>query len=349
MVPVEWPIAAPASDEGANAARVAGSDRLPAVRADFFLDPVARLTEQERSLMTAMLSDLVTMLADELTAILADAEPANDEGERTLDRLRSAGLLDIPDLLALLLRRAEEERIAAGVLAGRPASKSRFLQLLVGDDEPEISAAAMALIIARSRRRDRFGGPRLIFDDLPAEVAVSLVNSIAAALRQPLCSRMGAAEADERVFAAATALLAGHDEGNRLDARTFDLVHALERAGRLDESLLRSALEQGEVAIVTEALARRSGIGFNVAWEHFTGRSGQLALLVRMSGISRTLAGEIIAGAAEVLNSDVEAEIAEFDRLGEDEVERARKWLRLNAHYRSALRRLASSDGQRSL
>lgn len=349
MAPVEWPIAAPASDEGAIPARVAGSDRLPAVRADFFLDPNARLTEQERSLMTAMLSDLVAMLADECTALLAGAEPANDEGERVFDRLRSAGLLDIPNLLALLLRRAEEERIAAGIMAGRPASKSRFLQSLVSDGEPEISASAMALILARGRRRDRFGGPRLIFDDLPAELAFTLVNSVAAALRQPLCSRMDAAEADERVTSAATALLARHDEGNRLAARTFELVHALERAGRLDETLLHSALEQGEVAIVTEALARLSGIGFNAAWEHFTGKSGQLALLARMSGLSRDLAGEIVASAAEVLNSDVESEIAEFDRLGEDEVESARKWLRLDANYRSALRRLASSDGQRSL
>lgn len=348
MVPVEWPIAAPASDGGAIPARLAGSDRLPAVRADFFLDPVARLSEQERSLMTGMLTDLVAMLADEFTAALAEGQPANDEGERVFDRLRSAGLLDMPELIALLLRRAEEERIGAGVRAGRPAGKSRFLQSLVGDSGAEISAAAMALILARGRRRDRFGGPRVAFDDLPAEVAVALVHAIAAACRGDLCSRMDTAEADERLSAAAASVLARHDEGNRLDAKTFDLVHALEGAGRLDEALIRSALEEGEVAIVTEALARLSGIGFAAAWEHLTGKPGQLALLVRMSRVSRDLAGEILAGTAEVLNSDMEAEIAAFDRVADEEVEAARKWLRLDPSYRSALALLALGHGQRT-
>src|SRR5688572_26487466 len=108
MVPVEWPIGAPAAGGWAIPARAAGGRRLPTVRVDFFLDSAARLTEQERALMTAMLADLVATMADEFTTILADAEPANDEGNQLLDQLWESGLLDIPELIALLLRRAEE-------------------------------------------------------------------------------------------------------------------------------------------------------------------------------------------------------------------------------------------------
>lgn len=295
--------------------------------------------------MTAMLTDLVETIADEVTAALADAEPANDEGERVFERLWSAGLLDISDLVALLLRRAEEERIAAGIRAGRSASKLRLLQSLVSDEDSAVSAAAMALILAKGRRRDRFDGPRVVFDDVPAEAAVALVNAIAAALRSDLVKRPDAADADERLSAAAQALLARHDEGNRLEARAFELIHALESAGRLDESLVRSALEEGEIGLLLEALGRRGRISSDSAWDSFTGGSGRLAMLLRISGVSRELAGEVIARAADLTGSDPETEISAFDSLSDEEVERRRKWLRLDPAYRSAVDSLGSSNG----
>jgi hypothetical protein len=320
---------------------------LPVARVDFFLNPRARLTEQERALMTAMLAELVAMVADEFTALLADAEPANDDGERLVDRLWDAGLLDIPDLIRLLLLRAEEERISAGIRAGRPAGKMRFLQSLVSDEDPQVSAAAMALILARGRRRDRFDGPRLIFDDLSAESAVALVNAVAAALRSDLVRRMPAADCDERLSTAAQALLARHDEGNRLEAKLFAFVHALERADRLGEPLMRSALDEAEVALLVEALARRAGIGFDSAWEHFTG--GRLASLLRMAGLSRDLAGEIVAGAAEVVGTDPETEIQAFDAMTDEEAESCRQWLRLDPAYRNAIGAMDAGHGERTV
>jgi len=348
-VPVEWPIAAPGPDGGAVPARVAGSRRLPCVRADFFLDPAARLTEQERALMTSMLGDLVSTLSDEFASHLAGAEPANDEGERLVDRLWASGLLDLPELVALLLRRAEEERIAAGLRAGAPVRKPRLLQSLVSDDNAEVAAAAMALILAKGRRRDRFDGPRLTFDDVSAETAVALANAVAAARRADLAKRFDSAQADERLTEAVRALLAGHDEGNRLEARLFELVHALDQASRLDETLIRSALDEGEAALLAEALALKSGISFESAWDHLTGAAGKLAMLLRMSGVSRPLAGEVLACLAEAIGSDAEAEIEAFDGLSDEDVEISRKWLRLDSGYRAAVADLASGDGQRSL
>ena len=297
--------------------------------------------------MTGMLTDLVESLADEFVAALPDSDPANDEGERVAERLWSAGLLDIPDLVALLLRRAEEERITAAIRAGRSTGKGRFLQALVGDEDSAVSAAAMALILARSRRRDRFDGPRIIFDDVSAEAAVTLVNAVAAALRSGLASR--AEPADERLAGTATALLARHDEGNRIEARAFELVHALDRAGRLDEALIRSALEEGEIGLLLEALGRLGGISFDSAWECFTGGPGRLAMLLRIAGVSRELAGEMVATAADLAGSDAETEIGSFDSLSNEDVERTRKWLRLDPAYRGAIQSLESGNGQRSV
>src|SRR3954451_8034053 len=112
MMPEEWPIAASAADRNAPA-RKAGRGRLATVRADFFLNTAERLTEQERALMTAMLHCLIGDVADDLRAILpAGWAAANDESNAALiDRLMVAELLDEPELMLLLLRRAEEERV----------------------------------------------------------------------------------------------------------------------------------------------------------------------------------------------------------------------------------------------
>lgn len=347
MAPVEWPIAAPSEEGGPVPARAAGPGRLDCVRVDFFLDPASRLSEQERSLMTAMLSDLVAMLADEFALLLAAAEAANDQGESLFERLWSSGQLDIPELMRLLLRRAEEERLSAAIKSTRPASRSRFLQSLVSDEASDVSAAAMALILARSRRRDRFDGPRIAFDDIPAEAAVELVSATAAQLRRDVATRLGDTEADERLSAAARALLARHDEGQRLEARAFDLVHALDKSSRLDERLLRSALADGEAAVLVEALARRAGLVFDSAWEHFTGGAGSLALLLRMGGLDREVAAELVAALAELVGSDAETEIGSFDSLSEQAVDATRNWLRLDPDYRAAVAALNAGDGQR--
>ena len=50
MMPAEWPIAAPAADEQRDLRAARAATGCATVRADFFLDPAERLTEQERAL-----------------------------------------------------------------------------------------------------------------------------------------------------------------------------------------------------------------------------------------------------------------------------------------------------------
>jgi hypothetical protein len=126
-------------------------------------------------------------------------------------------------------------------------------------------------------------------------------------------------------------------------------VHALERAKRLDDTLILASLEAGDVAIFIEALARRSGIGFEAGWAHFLGGSNRLAVLLRMSGLSRLLAAEVVARAADIVAADPEVAMAAVDRLTDEEVETARKWLRLDGAYRSAICALDSDIGQPSV
>src|SRR5436190_7329792 len=136
MTPEEWPNAAETAERN-PAVRRSGSGRLSTVRADFFLNSAERLTEQERALMTAMLHCLVGDIADELRAALPNiATPANDEGNLALiDLLSGAGLLDRAGLVRLLLRRADEERIATAARSRSGRREERVVQGLVSHSD----------------------------------------------------------------------------------------------------------------------------------------------------------------------------------------------------------------------
>src|SRR5437763_9015464 len=197
MMPEEWPIAAPPADGNAPA-RPAGRGRLHTVRRDFFLDPAKRLTEQERALMTAMLHCLVGDVASAVRAALPPGRvAANDARDATLvEALTSRGLLDDAGLMALLLRRADEERIATAARARSGRREARVLQGLVSHDYGAVAAAAMALILGRGRRRGRFGPCLLAFGATPRASAEALVSAIAAGLRREVGSTAGFAVAD---------------------------------------------------------------------------------------------------------------------------------------------------------
>lgn len=349
-MPEEWPIAPPAL-RAASSARRAGRGRLPVVRQDFFLDPARRLTEQERALMTAMLADLIGTMADELGASL-EASPgaANDEdGHQLLLQLSAAGQLDNQELIALLLRRADEERITAAMRA-RSGGHPAFLQALVADSDATIAGAAMALILARGARRDRLGQPRIHFDDLSAGLAADLAYRIAAALRSRLVPPLSTDQADRQLAAAAEHLLSRRQGEKATSHLNRALVHVLHAAGKLGEPVIRAAGEEGDISFVAEALAERAGVSGDDAWERMVdGGEGRLMLLFRMAGISRTLAAGILGMLADLIGIEYPgAEIARFDAIGDAEAERARLSLQLDPAYHEALAALGTSDGERT-
>src|SRR5438270_9183862 len=298
MMPEEWPIAAPAADSDGRA-RVAGRGRLATVRRDFFLDPAERLTEQERALMTAMLHCLVGDVADAVRAALPSGRiAANDEGDAALvTGLSISGLLDELGLMALLVRRADEERIATAARARSGRREARVLQGLVSHDYGAVAAAAMALILGRGRRRDRFGQSLIGCDDLPDGSAEHLVHAIAAGMRRELASSRGPSIADSEFTQASDQVLDGHDSERSIEALTGALVHFLEEAGSLGDDLVLSAAQEGEISFVAEVLARRAGVGIDSAMDELlSGDARRLMALLRVAGASRQLGAGLLAG-----------------------------------------------------
>ena len=351
MLPEEWPIAAPAADQNAPA-RLAGRDRLSTVRTDFFLHSGERLTEQERALMTAMLHCLVGDIADEVRAALPSGlGAANDDGNlRLVQALVSARLLDRPGLVGLLLRRADEERIAtaAGARSGR--REARVLQGLVSHVDGAVAAAAMALILGRGKRRDRFGQCLLHFDDLPADEAQNLVHSICAALRPDLGAIVGSAAADRQLAEAAVQVLGSHDPGSGIESLTATLARMLDEEGDLSDETIVAAAMEGEMTFVAEAVSRRSGIPAYVVLDELLSADERRSMAVlRTAKVSRQVAASLLAGIGDLLGmANPGKAIDVFDGLTDAEIESAHTWLTTDPDYRDAVTTLGFGYGKRT-
>lgn len=346
MMPEEWPIGAL---DGRDApARAAGRGRLPTVRVDFFLNPAERLTEQERALMTAMLHCLIGDICAELRAALpAGWIGANDDDSAVAQALTRARLLDEPELMALLLRRADEERIGTAARARSGRREARVIQGLVSHQSGPVSAAAMALIIARGRRRDRFGQCLVGFDDLPRETAEHLVHSAAAALRQPIAAAHGAADADSKLSSAAARLLSKHEPSRSIDALTGALVALLDQGQGLSDELLLACGQEGEIGFLAEVLGRRVAIPAAIALDQLlSGNPEQVMALFRLADFSRELSAGLLANVGDLLGiADPGAAIGVFDAMTPEQIKAAASWLAAAPAYRAALEALGRTNG----
>ena len=347
MMPDQWPISATEAERNAPA-RTAGRGRLSTARIDFFLNPAERLTEQERALMTAMLHCLVGDIAAEICiALPAGWVGANDDDSAIIEALTCAGLLDEPALMALLLRRADEERIASAARARSGHRDARALQGLVSHDDSSISAAAMALILGRGRRRDRFGQCLVSFDDLSSDVAARLVHAVAACLRHDLAPTHGSAAVDSELAGAVGRLLGRHDPTRSIDALAAALATQLERLGCLSDELLLACAQEGEVGFIAQALGSRAGVDGWVAFDELlSGDPQRVMALLRVAGASRDVGAGLLASIGDLLGiDDPGAAIGVFDAMTPDEAQAAAMWLTAAPGYRAALDALDGGNG----
>jgi hypothetical protein len=246
-----------------------------------------------------------------------------------------------------LLRRADEERIATGAKARSGRREARVLQGLVSHGDGAVAAAAMALILARGRRRDRFGQCLLHFDDLPREEAIALVHLVCAAIRRDLAAVLGSAEADRLLSDASERVLASHDPGSALEALNAKLARLLDEEGDLTDELIAAGAMEGEMTFVSQALTRRGGFRGNVALDELlSGDETRLMLLLRAAGVRREFAASILAGIGDLLGiTDAGAAIDAFDRLDEGQVAATRSWLASEPGYRNAVLALGNPNG----
>lgn len=283
----------------------AARERFAAAATDLLLPDQGRLTEWQRVTAGTLLTRLVGAIEDDLRARLAarfEDQPALHAALSSahvpiaLPILERAQALRDPELTALLVRRAEEHRFWSAHAARGGAD---FLHDLVRDADDDIAAEAMELVIGRARRFDRFQEPSLGEVELPAELQHRLVWRVAAALRHYIVQHHRAGGVDGAVEETASAIIAGYDEGETLEARALRLARRLDRAGRLHGGLLARALEEGMLPFFLAGLAICCTLDAGAVWEVLCDpRERGPALLLRAGGIDRAAAAAILLALA---------------------------------------------------
>lgn len=332
-MPAEWPIAAPAgAQRPKRPSTVLPADdgsRMAAIVQDLFLAPEARLTEQERALMSAMLHGLVERIAVEIRARVPSnaAEACAATSAEIIADLTRAGLIQDEALVGLLLRRADIQRIASSGRGGRST-----LQRWTADSDGDVAAAAMTLVAARGRGLDRFGRPALDLSDLQAPLAESLVVAVGAALGLR-CTE----PSDAEIVEAVADLLSTRAETPSPDELETSLVQALGSERRRVPGLLVSLAEDGDASLLSALLAAEACISPGDAWRMLLGGAERVALLLRLSEVSRPEAAALLAHAGPGLGmGDPLRAIEAFDALDATKVEEFRAELVLPAPYRNA-------------
>lgn len=351
--------AANGSNGQGDAARLllaAARERFAVAATDLLLPDAARLTEWQRVTAAALLSRLIACIEDDLRTRLAAHFAGDDGAAAALESahvpiaapiLERAGALNDGELSAALVRRVEEHRFWT---LHRPAGRDDLLFALARDADEEVAGEAMALVIARSRRFDRFEEPVLTEAELPAELHHRLVWLVAAALRHYLVQHHRLGGVDAAIEAAVGAALGRHDEGESLEAAALRLVRRLDGAGRLDGDLLARTIESGLLPLFLAGIATRCGLDVAAAWEVLADpRARGPALLVRAAGLDRREAarillalnarGPIYSGAE---GDATEAQLELFDTLDQGSADEVLRLWRVHPAYRASVARVST-------
>lgn len=363
---LDEPDAARLLAEAAGAAARAPT-HLSAMIADLFLPEAGRLKDIERVTLAQLLAKLVRAVEDDLRQRLiaalggeADEAVTAALGAAAIDIagpvLERSGVLRDPDFFLALRRRAEEHRLSRALRAAsaseEEAAPSLLDEWLLGGDSP-LAEAAMAYLVADSRRFDRFQDPVLARTDLSAELQHRLIWWVAAALRDYLTGvhRLTEVQADRALAFAATQALAGYDEGETLEGRALLLARRLHAALRIDDALLVRAVQEGRLVLAVAAMAVRAGIGFPAAWDMLAAPGGsRLLILLAAIGMAPADASRIalaLALAAGEDGMDLPERMNAFALLDPDRARAAILPWRLDEGYRRAIAELAAAEQDR--
>jgi hypothetical protein len=273
----------------ADAARAADGARvrLGGVLNDLFRPPTARLNDRDHAVMTRMLSGLI----DEIEHLLFPDRVTGTAWQK----LAHSRVLRDPELAGLLLRRSDEHHLVHGLRALFPQARrgaGSGMDTLARHDDPIISELASALLIAESRRIDRFGEPLLLAAELPADLFHRFSWWIASAMRDTI-------EGDEkdRVLGEAvkTALgFLGKEESAAQAART--LARHLMRQGGIADRLIADLFREGRLGFAVASLAARANVPAPLIWVMFSDPdAARLTILLKAIDMDRTAALGLIA------------------------------------------------------
>ena len=343
-------------------ARAAGADArafhgLMIAIDDFFLPEEARLDERCRSALALLMRGLVDTVEAEIREHGARLLGARGEGDLAaalteaapvLPRLAQSGLLRDPELMAELMARVRQELIGGALpmnAPDRPSLINRFVQ----HPDRVVTAGAMAVLIAESRRRASPETGQFHQTELPAELHHRLVWWVAAALRECVAGSDVETDALDRALSeAAQRSLTAYDEGERLEAAAMRFAGAIDAQAAELPQLLVESLGDRRIVLFIALLAHATRVGFSLARDIVVDPAGdRLWLALRALELSRDAIAKIGYALCEAdPRRDLESFADLLDAIAAIDGADARKALapmRLDPDYRAAIEALGRS------
>ena len=360
-------------DLAADRSRAAKTELTNAI-VDLFLPERHRLSDHQRAMMTDVLRKLIGSLEIEVRQYLVEAllrgpDPlpelqsvlANDEIEVAQAVLERSKVLQDQDLIDVVLRRAEEHRMAIALRNDVSAAVAEALvekagpdviEALIRNPDATLSRRAMEMLVAESKRFDRFQEPLLSRADLPPELAYRMYWWVSAALRDYILKRfeIEPGKIDALIQSAARRGIAAHEIDNKLEERAMRLAERLHELDDLTDDFIRASLRQSRISLFVAGLAVRAKIDFATSWAIVSDPGvDSMVVLLRAIDMPRDMAASILLlmqrlrdgthpQPPEALMIAMEA----FDRM---EIAGARSVLqlwRLDRQYRTAIDEVAA-------
>jgi hypothetical protein len=328
---------------------------------DFFLPDADRLDERTRVSLGELLAMLINTLEGEvrehgarLLAARGQARLAGvlaEPGESVAARLQRSGVLRDGALMGELLARVRHEALGASLPMHVPDDPERpsLINRFVQHPDRVLATGAMAVLIAKSRRR---GGPdsrHASHTDLPAELHHRLVWWVAAALRERAAEGCEAiAELDRALCDAAQRSLAAYDEGDRLEAAAMRFAAAIDAQSSEVPDLLVESLGDRRIVLFTALLANALGMPYELARQIVLDPGAdRLWLALRALDLPRDAIAQIGYALSEAdPRRDLESFADMLDAIADIGVVEARDSLaalKLHPDYRAALLALEGS------
>jgi hypothetical protein len=298
-------------------------ERHTLLAAELYGAPRGLVSDAERSLLAGMIAGLVGRLAARLDLAAGDGDEATGE------RLRRAGLLSDPDLVAAAYHRMLEYELE------RRASEHEVLTELAAGQDLEVVHAITEYRVWRAARIDSYGNPLLDEQDVPLPTLINLCWAVAAA-------RGLADPAREDLIEAATlgeiAAL-----GDAPPSSPETAARRLVEAELADSGSFVRLIEAGEVALAEAVIAQLAAVPIGFVRRALFETGGEtLAIAVKTAQLDRgALLASISAGRrARPRGAECPAATALFDRLDVETARRVVARLTRNSAYLAAVRRL---------
>ena len=251
-----------------------------------------RLSDRERALtdqvLTRLVSDmdlavrrqLATQLADKpnapaglIEALAKDeisiARPVLEHSQLLKDEV----LVEIIRLrtrehqLCIAMREAVSEAVSDAII--EHAAGPDVIETLIKNPNAALSGAAMAYLVAESRRFDQFQEPLLSRSDLPAGLAHQMFWWVSAHLRQKILTGFTIAEHElDPLLETATQLVLAATESERpnsANATANNLINAIQENGQLTVESLIDMLRRQRIQAFCAGLSSLARISFATA------------------------------------------------------------------------------------